>query len=127
MVKITNFDREVRLPIKTVLGEQNNIIVPILDSLGVSIYQHGNDNEFLQDHELGKLFMEIINGKPQYSIVVRIERPRIERVKTVLHEMGHIMLGHLLLQTPISQREREADAFAAFMMPYLYEPKIYEV
>lgn len=88
--------------------------------------------EILQQNESGRI---IIADKPR--VIIRDEHTPQRQRFTVIHELGHYLLGHLGVQGELSRscikapQEREADMFAArVLMPAcvlwglgVYEPQ----
>lgn len=94
----------------------------ILRTLNVPVNYIMPDNETLYEHEQGvTLKVPKIN---KYWVYIRNDLPDALRQQVLCHELGHIVLGHLTDEVfPFmseSQKEKEAEEFASFVLPYIY-------
>lgn len=96
----------------------------ILRTLNVPVGFIKPDNKILFENERGVTIK--VPKENKYWVYVRNDMPDIEKQRTLCHELGHIVLGHLTDEKfpfmPVNQREHEAEEFASFILPYIYKP-----
>lgn len=94
----------------------------ILRALNVPVYYVQPDDRFLHENENGVTLR--FQGENKYWVFIKDDLPEDFKEKVLCHELGHIVLGHLTSNVfsslPESQREREANEFASFVLPYIY-------
>lgn len=94
----------------------------ILRTLNVPVHYIQSDDRILHENENGVTFK--FQGENKYWVFIKEDLPEDLKAKVLCHELGHIVLGHLTNNVfpslPESQREREADEFASFVLPYIY-------
>lgn len=94
----------------------------ILRTLGVPVSYIMPDNKRLFENERGVTVKVAKENK--YRVYIRRDLPTEVKQRTLCHELGHIVLGHMTDEKfPFmseSQREEEANAFASFVLPYIY-------
>lgn len=98
----------------------------ILRSLNVPVRDIDPDNKILYEYERGATYK--VPDKNKYSVYIRRDLTVAERQRVLCHELGHIALGHMTKDkfpnmTEL-QREKEANMFADFILPYIYGPVI---
>lgn len=102
----------------------NATVVDILRSLNVPVRFIEPDGKLLFENEYGVTIK--VPGENKYWVYVRNDLPVAKQQKTLCHELGHIVLGHMTdKKFPFmseAQRENEAREFASFILPYIYKP-----
>ena len=95
----------------------------ILYTLNVPVSYMKPDNKRLYEHEYGATIK--VPKENKYCVYIRNDLPDTQRQQTLCHELGHIVLGHMTdKKFPFmteKQREKEAEEFASFILPYIYQ------
>ena len=58
----------------------------------------------------------IKRGAGQYLVCIAAALPDLERARVFLHELSHVLLGHLESNNPVDELEREAEERAASLL-----------
>lgn len=98
----------------------------ILRTLNVPVSYIMPDNKILFENEQGVTLK--VSGRNDYRVYIRSDLPTDLKQWVLCHELGHIVLGHLtdekFLSMPKDQREKEAEEFASFVLPYIYQNRV---
>ena len=104
----------------------NATVVDILRTLNVPVKFIEPDGKFLLENQYGSTAK--IPHVNKYWVHIRNGLSIAQQQKTLCHELGHIVLGHMTDEVfpfiSVSQREKEADEFASFILPYIYNRSI---
>ena len=90
----------------------------------IPVYTIKPDNKILHEGENGATIR--VAGTNDYWVVVRRGLTAAKNQEVLCHELGHIALGHMqdsvFPYLPEKQREKEAELFAEFVLPLIYQP-----
>lgn len=104
----------------------NDPVVNILQTLNVPVKFIDPDGKVLFEDQYGSIAK--IPHVNKYWVHIRNGLSIAQQQKTLCHELGHIVLGHMTDEIfpfiSVNQREKEADEFASFILPYIYNRSI---
>lgn len=104
----------------------NDPVVNILRALNIPVEFLEPDGDFLLENEYGAT--RRYPRKNKYFVHIRNGLSIAQQQETLCHELGHIVLGHLTDEiyplVSASQKEKEAEEFASFILPYIYNRSI---